>query len=117
MTFYEEMQGVATELLTEFNQGIIRLVRITKTGPSYNQSQSSQTIYPLHGVTKGVSQKYVDGKNIVITDSQAIISVPSDIIPDISDKLRVDGKDYEILSVKKIPESGITVAILIIYRT
>ncbi len=111
MTFYDEMQGVATELLGEFAQGEVSLKRVT-VGPQPNEwTPGEETIetWPLKATVRRVSQKYVDGSLIVATDNQVTFAVPS-VAPVLTDKLVIDGVEHAMKDLRPIPGAGTSVA-------
>jgi hypothetical protein len=129
MNFYEEMAGVANDLLTEFNQATAYLIREAKgTGPAYNPGQSVPTILRHKGVTvRGISQKYIDGKDIIATDLQASLSVAQVTVPDgqavavsvrptVKDTLEISGVKYRIIRDLTVPAVGTAVAYLLAIR-
>jgi hypothetical protein len=68
--FYDEMADVATELLTEFNQGVITLAKTTTAPPDdpWTPGSPTTTTYTLQATAKGVSKEFIDGTTIVATD-------------------------------------------------
>lgn len=115
--FYTEMQGIATDLLTEFNQGVIQLVRRTQgNGPGYNPGDPAEAIHTLKGAARGVSKRFVDGTLIVESDLQVTVAVHPTVKPLPTDAIRIDGRDYQIVAIKPIPPAGVTVSNVIIFR-
>lgn len=115
--FYQDMQGIATSLLKEFNQGAIEYVELTAgTGPRDNPGAPSEVAYPVDGVARGVQQRYVDGTNIVQTDMQATLAVKEGLTPSMSGFVRGDGMRYKIVGVRQIPPFGTPVAHVVIFR-
>ena len=109
--FYEEMAGVASELLEEFNQGVVRYIEpAPTTGPSYDpQPAGDPTPYPVNATVRGVSQQYIQDGYISASDLQAMVSVFG-AEPSMSGLLEIDGKEHQIIQVDAIPASGTTVA-------
>jgi len=117
MSFYDEMQGVATELLDEFNQGTLRYIHPGEpTGPAYDPQPGLPTAYDVDGVVRGVSQQYVDGSYVLATDQQATISVFGRE-PTAEGVLEVDGNDRQIVRVDRLPGAGTVVAYRLIIRS
>lgn len=126
--FYKDMQGIADGLLNEFRQATFKLVRTpTAGGPKYNPGSGQPVKYTFKGGTlRGVSKKYVDGKDIIGTDLQASLSVaqideagaPVDpsVRPTISDKLEINGVSYSIIADKSVPPAGVVVTYIIVIR-
>lgn len=117
MNFYEEMQGVATELLDEFDQGTLRYIHPgAPSGDPYDPQPGPPTAYDVDGVVRGVSQKYVDGTYILATDQQATISVFGRE-PTTEGVLEVDGNERQIVRVDRIPGAGTVVAYRLVIRS
>lgn len=120
MTFYSEMQGIASGVLKEFKQGKIELKRILpgSTEPPYspwNPAPPTSQIIELDGTARGVGTKYIDGTLILASDLQATIAVPS-VEPSMSDKVLVDGKEHAMVHIKRIPEAGTAVSYILFFR-
>jgi hypothetical protein len=108
MGFYDEMQQIATGLLTEFNQGIISYVKsIPGNGPVDDPGAPTLTVYTLVGaVAKGVSKKFVDSGLAVVSDKQVTAAVDPRFIPDMNGHMIIDGNQYKILGIFQVPEAG-----------
>lgn len=116
MSFYADMQGVATELLGEFKQGVVEYIEPGEGGGDpWNPEPGEDTPYPVDAAVKGVSQEYIDGTYVLATDLEAIMSV-FDVEPSNKGRLSVDGKELQIVKVMKIPAAGTTVAWRLIVR-
>jgi hypothetical protein len=109
--FYDEMQEVATDLLTEFQQGQVSLKRVTTT-PGENEwdppTETSET-WPLKAAVRTVSMKYVDGTLIIAGDRQVTFAVP-DTTPLLTDLLAIDGKDHAMKDLRALPGAGTVAA-------
>lgn len=117
MTFYDEMQGIATGLLTEFNQGSIFYIQVTPgNGPADDPGAASETTFALAAVAKGVSFKYVQKGLAVATDLQATFAVRSDMTLAENGFILADGVRYKIVQIINIPPTGVTVAHRVIFR-
>jgi hypothetical protein len=117
MTFYEEMQGVASDLLGEFRQGVVILTKtVTAPGPNdWTPGTETSTDYPLDAVVRAVEDKYVDGTTVLTTDRQVTCSVLAvEIEP--GDRLAIDGKAVTLVKVMRIPAAGMAVAWKMIVR-
>lgn len=112
-SFYEEMRGVATELLGEFLQGVVQLVRVTPGAPDpatpWEPGAPTETTYALEATVSRVAEKYVDGTLIVATDNQVMFAVPQ-VVPTLADKLLIDGTVQVMKDLRPIPGAGVTVA-------
>jgi hypothetical protein len=117
MSFYDEMQEIASEVIDEFKQGSIQYVRMTPgNGPPDDPGPAVPKTYELSAVARGVSYKYVDKSTIVATDLQLVMKVRPDVTPDMLGFIVMDGVKCKIVSVMNIPPAGVTVAHRIIFR-
>lgn len=107
MTIYDELQGVASEVLGEFNQGGISLVKITPGGaPADNPGTPTITVYELEAVARGVSFKYVQSGFAVQSDLQVTAAVLEGVTPNINDFIRIDGTDHKIIEDVSAPAAA-----------
>lgn len=109
--FYGKMQGVATRLLTRFNQGVLTLAKAT-TAPSddpWTPGAPTTITYTLQATAKGVSKEFIDGTTIVATDIE-ITAAAFGAEPDPADVLAIDGKAVTLLRVIRVPAAGTLVA-------
>jgi len=117
MAFYGEMQNLASEILAEFKQGVIRYIKITPgNGPADNPGPSTQTPYALDAVAKGVSFKYVKDGLALSTDLTVVAAVRSDITPNMRDFIEVNGVNYKIVQDISSPASDVRVVWKFIVR-
>lgn len=128
--FYKEMQGIASDILREFDQtdtdrpasasnnGIYYVGVTPATGgtPANPGSPVEAAPIKLDAVARGVSFKYIDGSHIVATDLQATMAVRSDVTPAIGGFMLVDGNRYKIIQVVNKPAAGVPVAHTVIFR-
>jgi hypothetical protein len=111
------MQATASKLLKTFNQGTIKLIKITDgTGPAYDPGDPVPTPYDLDGTVRGVSSKYVDGTLVLESDLQVTAAVHAIQTPTLKDKVSIDGNEYAIIKIIKIPAAGTTITNIIIVR-
>ena len=134
--FYAEMQEVATDILTEFAQGDVRLVRSVPGTPDADRPwlpgiPGSMT-YRLSATVSGVQRRFVDGTLVVGTEDQAVVAVVAthietdgvavppatvSIEPTMSDSFLVDGVARKIKKVVAIPEAGTPVAFAVVMES
>lgn len=109
--FYDEMRGVADELLGEFKQGSVRLRRITTTPGPNEWDPPTETVetWELSAVVKRVDQRYENGILIVQTGDIVTFAVPP-VAPVLSDSLVIDGTLRSITSLRPTPSAGTVVA-------
>lgn len=115
---YGEMQDVATELLGEFSQGVMRLFPgSTGGGPSYDPGAGAPADpIPMQGTARTVSAEYVRGGLAVATDLQVTTAVLPDVKPKNGMHIEIDGLQYEIIEFLPKPAAGIAVAWVFIVR-
>jgi hypothetical protein len=118
MAFYQEMQDIATELLTEFGQGVIRYGKIIPgAGTVDNPGPSTIQWVTFKGATaRGVSARYVMRSLAVGTELQVVIPVQSGAEPDMRDVIEIDGVRYKITYIDRKPAAGTPVAYILIIK-
>jgi len=120
MTFYQEMQNLANELLSDpnFKQGVIEYVRIVPgSGPIDNPGPSTIVKTELPGgVVKGVSFKYVKDGLALSTDLTVTVPVHSDITVNMRDFIDIDGTRFKIVQDISSPAAGTRVVWKFIVR-
>lgn len=109
--FYDEMRGVADELLGEFAQGTVLLKRITTIpGPNeWDPPVETAVTYPLKATVKRLHQRYENGVLIVETGDMVTFAVP-EVVPVLTDTLVIDGQERAITNLTPIPPAGTVVA-------
>lgn len=117
MGFYDDMQGIARDVLTQFQQGVINYVQITPgNGPVDNPGSSTQTRFLIPATATGVQFKYVQNGLAVASDLQIAAPIDPRFVPDMKGFIEVDGKAYKIVAIKPIPPAGTPVVNVIIFR-
>ncbi len=109
MSIYSELQGVATAILKEFNQGSVSFIKITPStsGTPDNPGAPTETTYALQGaVVKGVSHKLLKDSHIAATDLEVICNVVADVIPAETDFVLIDNVRYKIVHIPRLPGAG-----------
>ena len=120
---YKDFQSLATDLLQQFNQGQVLLNRVYEGEPEQPWLPPPQIkrTYRLDATVRGVSSKYVDGTNIVVSDQMIISAIPAELIasddipiggveeihPTMDDSLVIDGKPRVVKAIKPVPAAGI----------
>lgn len=106
--FYDEMRVFAGDMLAEFTQAEIKLIRPVKgSGPGYNPGAKNP---PLEftfrgGVGKGV-KKFVAGTTVTVDELQVITDVLDGVTPSRSDQLSIDGVLHPIIEIENKPAIG-----------
>lgn len=111
MTFYDEMRGVADDLLAEFAQGSVQLKRVATTPGENPWDPPTETAvtYPIKATVKRLHQRYENGVLIVETGDMVTFAVP-EVVPELTDTLVIDGKERVITNLTPIPPAGTVVA-------
>jgi hypothetical protein len=114
--FYDDMRGIASELLNEFQQGKIEYVELVPgDGPADNPGVPTDRPVTVPGVVRGVKFRYIDNKNVVASDLQA--TIPVDLVtPMMNGFMRVDNSRYKIVQIVPKPAAGEPVVHVVIFR-
>lgn len=113
---YKEIQDVATELLTEFKQGVIQLIIVTPgSGPAHKPGPAIETPVTLVGaVARGIKLKYVTLGLGIASDYQVTHNVQEGATPQIGGHVLIDGVKYKIKNIIAKPGAGVVVAYTLI---
>ena len=103
--FYDDMRTTATELLTEFSQGSMVLVR--RSGGSFGVAPS-ETEYPMKGVARSVETRYFSD-SVSSNDTQLVVAEFGQV-PTLSDTVKINGVERQIIGVMKITEEPTALA-------
>lgn len=107
MTIYDDLQLVASELLTEFAQGVVTLIKITPgTGPADNPGPATTVSHPLSAVVKGVSFENVSRGLAVSSDLEVTTAVLDGVTPTEKDFIEIDGTQYKVVQLVNTPAAG-----------
>lgn len=118
MTFYEEMQGIASGILAEFKQGTVTLQKTVPGAPdpatpwlpgaptteTHDLEATVSTAY-----VENASAAYQDGSLIEMSDLIVTCAVPP-VAPSLDDGIIIDGKPHTIKQINAIPAAGTPVA-------
>lgn len=107
MSFYDEMQDTATELLTEFKQGTI-VYRSGTAGTNPWEPVTYTDTPVIGGTVKGVSQRYVTDL-VTTSDLHAILPIFG-VTPTNAGRLVIDNVERQIISVQPSPAAGTVVS-------
>ncbi|AVX04341.1 hypothetical protein MXMO3_01816 [Maritalea myrionectae] len=135
MGFYDDMQAVATELLTEFNQGTVTLKRTTPGAPNPDEPwepvPDNTVTYRLNSTTRAVADKFIDGTTIFATDAMVTASavmtkthVDGSPVTEVEeafeakpgDQISIDGKEVEVIRTMRVPKAGTAIVWKFIVR-
>lgn len=121
--FYERMQGIATDLLTRFNQGTIELGTVTPgTGPVHNPGPSKTTWALLKGAARAVNGRELFASQgavskpdslLIVGDLAVVSKVVAGVRPRVGGLIRFGGAGGEVWRIIKfdpVPATGTMVA-------
>ena len=116
MSLYDDMRGIATELLTEFKQGSMALLQYTPaSGPPHNPGKPSWLRLPFDGTANGVSAYML--QDTLVQSSDRIVNMPAAIVPTVKDRIEIDGVGYQIIKATPKPASGDPVVWQVVVRS
>jgi hypothetical protein len=118
MSFYDDMQIVASDVLSEFAQGSVSYIPIIPqpgATPDNPLPPVDGTPVALSAVVRPVSTKYVDGSHIVQSDRQVTFAAGV-VTPDITGFVDIDGVRYKIVEIMPTPAAGTVVSYTLIVR-
>lgn len=118
MSIYNRLTTTSTRLLAKYKQGVVEIGRpVTTPGAEpYDPPTTSTSWTEVDAVVKGVSQKYVDGSTIVMSDLEVLTQTPATFDRAAGDLMRIDGDVVAVLMVEPIPAAGSAVATRMIVR-
>lgn len=119
MTLYTRLRtGTVPRMLAKYKTGTVEIGRpVTVAGPEpWSPPVTTTQWAAIDAVVTGVSQKYVDGSNVVMSDREVITQSPASFDPEAGDQLRIDGGVVAVLSVIPILAAGDPVAVRFIVR-
>jgi hypothetical protein len=107
MSIYDDLQAVASGVLKEFNQGVIKLVKLTPGAGSVDDPGTATRVeYTLDATAKGISFKYLKDGFTVVSDKEVVAAVVSGVTPGIDDLITIDGEEHKIIQDLSVPGSG-----------
>lgn len=108
MAIYDEMQQIASDVMSEFKQGVIKYIDVVPgNGPVDNPGPSVSTPYELDAVASGVSYKYVKDGLALSTDLTVVSAVKDGLTPDMRGFIEIDGTRYKIVQDISAPGAGV----------
>mgnify|MGYP000408883787 CR=1 FL=1 len=105
--FYADMQAVASEMLAEFNQGVMTYIPLVG-GTNDWDPKTDGTPVTLAGTARGVQTKYLTDL-ITQTDLQITAAVFG-TVPTNAGVVTIDGVRRQVIMVEQIPAAGTVVA-------
>lgn len=116
MALYDRMRGTAGRLLEKYNQGVVEIGVYTKTDGA-NEWDPPTFVWVwtrIDAVVQGVSQKYVDGTNVLASDRQVLCQGVVNLAN--NNMIRIDGDVVSVVRIMDIPGGGEPVATRFIVR-
>lgn len=110
MSFYGDMQAIATGLLTEFDQGGLSLDKYTP-----GSGRPTYTSQPFPGAARGVTSEHLKDSMVEATD--LVVTVPAAMTPAAEDRVTVNGRSHQIIKIIRMPAAGIVAAWQVIVRS
>lgn len=115
MSFAKRMQGVATKMLTKFDESPSddRRIKLVRKGvPAWDDDAGEvlpgvDDVIDLVGVTVPFSAGLVNGTTIQAGDVQAIVT--SATAPTTDDKLQIDGVEWSIVDRPLVDYTGVSI--------
>lgn len=112
-TFYEEMQAVAHELITDFGQAGT-VTRLTPPDP-VDGGDPVEAAYAAKLVPTAYKAQEIDGTNILAGDAQIYISsVGLAIAPTAGDMVQANGKTFRIVNTDPNRYDNITDVVFVV---
>lgn len=114
--FYARMQGIATDLLTRFNQGIIELGSVTPgTGPAHNPGPSTTLWHVIKGAARAARGSVLVEPGTLVKTGDLLLTtlVLAAVEPKPGDLIRFGGEDgqlWRVIRFDKVPATGTTAA-------
>lgn len=106
MSFYAQMQDIARELLTEFDQGGMVLISESPgSGPAHNPGPPVRTLHRIAGTASGVTAEHL--KDTLIQASDLRVILPGHITPKPTDKVMINGHVHNIVKIIPKPAAGV----------
>lgn len=114
--FYQKMQGIATNLLTRFNQGVIELgVSTPGTGPIHNPGPPTTAWTLLKGAARAATYKeqQADKENLIKAGDLMLVVKVGTVEPAMGNLVRFGGPSgdvWRVVAWSPVPAAGIAAA-------
>lgn len=107
MSIYDDLRPIATEILSEFKQGTVKLIQVTTgTGSADNPGAPTETIIPLDAVVKGAPFKYIRDGFAAATDMMVTAAPIDGVTVGANDFIEIDGNQCKIIGDMSTPAAG-----------
>ena len=117
-SLYSRLTSTTAGLLAKYKTGTVEIGRSVMTDGAnpWDAPTTSTAWTEIDAVVTGVSQRFIDGSNIVMSDRDVITQSPASFDPEAGDQLRIDGDVVAVLSVMPILAAGDAVAVRFVVR-
>lgn len=105
--FYQEMQDTATELLTEFKQGVIQFIPVIDGINDWDAKTEGAPI-GISATVRGAASQY--WSDLITQSDLEVTSAVFSQAPAMNGLISIDGSKKQIIQIDPIPAAGITVA-------
>lgn len=119
LPLYDRLRTTSARLLAKYKQGTVEIGKAaTAPGADPWDPPTETTVWTeVNAVVKGVSQKYVDGSTVAMSDLEILLQVPATFDEAAGDRVRVDGRVVTVLAVMPIPAAGEECVLRLIVRS
>lgn len=99
MAFYEEMQQIASSILKDFKQGVVKLHHFEngQGGTLDEPAEKKESVYSLDATIDGVSYKYLLESFAAASDITVTAGVIKGVKIGLDDFVEINGQQYKIL--------------------
>ena len=99
MGFYDEMQQIASSVLKDFKQGVVKLHHFEngKGGTLDEPAEKKESVYSLDATIDGVSYKYLLESFAAASDTTVTAGVIKGVKIGLDDFVEINGQQYKIL--------------------
>lgn len=110
--------GTVPRLLSKYKTGTVEIGRPVNVpgANSWDPPTVTTAWIEIDAIVTGVSQKFVDGTEIVMSDREVLTQTPATFDEVAGDQLRVDGGVVSVISVMPILAAGVPVAVRFVIR-
>ncbi len=118
MSIYDDLKSLSTNLLTEFDQGGVQLVKITTAvgGTPDDPGTPTETLHDLKATVQGVPSEYVKNGFAVVGDLEVTCALIDGMNVGISDFITIKSIRYKIVRDMITPAAGSAVVWKFIVR-
>lgn len=119
MPLYDRLRnGTAPRLLSKYKTGTVEIGRPVTTPGAEPWDPPTTSVFwsKVYAVVTGVSQKYVDGETVVMSDRMVIFQSPASFDTEAGDQMRIDGDVVSVLMIMPVLAAGEPVVSKVVVR-